>query len=48
MVHVTDCFEPDMEIHKVYEELYEDIFKKIYGRLSPLYKQLHEIYHRKN
>lgn len=48
MVHVTDCFEPDMEIHKVYEELYEDIFKKIYGRLSPLYKRLHEIYHRKN
>ncbi|MFW5646194.1 MAG: FGGY-family carbohydrate kinase, partial [Acetivibrio ethanolgignens] len=48
MVHVTDCFEPDMKVHKVYEELYEDVFKKIYGKLSPLYKRLHEIYHRKN
>ena len=46
MVHEKDRFEPDEEKHKIYEELYTDVFKEIYGKLSPLYKRLHEIYHR--
>ena len=45
MVHEKDRFEPDLQTYKIYEELYEDIFKKIYGKLAPLYKRLHEIYH---
>ena len=48
MVHEKDRFEPDPEVHKIYQQLYEDIFKNIYGRLSPLYKKLHEIYHSKD
>lgn len=44
MVFEKDCFEPDMEQNAVYKTLYEDIFKNIYGKLSPLYERLHEIY----
>lgn len=44
MVSVRDTFRPDMEQHEIYRILYEEIFKKIYGRLSPLYARLHEIY----
>lgn len=47
MVHEEKRFEPNMKVHRIYQELYEDIFKKIYGKLAPLYKRLHEIYHRK-
>lgn len=46
MVHEKDRFEPDEEEHQIYKELYEDVYKKIYGKLQPLYKRLHEIYHR--
>ncbi|MGN0393359.1 MAG: FGGY-family carbohydrate kinase [Bariatricus sp.] len=46
MVHEKDRFEPDEKIHQVYDELYTDVYKEIYGKLSPLYKRLHEIYHR--
>lgn len=44
MVRDRDCFLPDMERNSVYRTLYEDIFKNIYGRLSPLYERLHQIY----
>ena len=46
MVHEKDRFIPDMKIHKNYTELYENVFRKIYHQLSPLYNKLHEIYHR--
>lgn len=45
MVFTKDCFAPDMEQHQIYEVLYSDIFKNIYGKLSPLYQRLQEIYH---
>ena len=44
MVSVKDVFEPDMEQHRIYQMLYEEVFKKIYGRLSPLYQRINEIY----
>lgn len=44
MVSVRDVFEPDMEQHRIYQMLYEEVFKKIYGRLSPLYQRINEIY----
>lgn len=47
MVRKKDVFMPDMEQHKIYERLYEDVFKKIYGNLSGLYEKLHDIYHEK-
>lgn len=39
MVHIQDEFRPDMHEHKTYKRLYHDIFKRIFGRLNPLYKK---------
>lgn len=47
MVHTKDTFMPDMQQHKIYDELYRDVFENIYGRLAPLYERLYAIYHRK-
>lgn len=46
MVFPKDCFFPNIAQHKIYETLYADIFKNIYGKLSPLYQRLNEIYSR--
>lgn len=48
MVHIKDVFEPDMEQHRIYQKLYGDVFRNIYGRLLPLYEKLHGIYTRKD
>ncbi len=45
MVHEKDIFYPDMEMHQIYENLYIEIFRNIYGKLSGLYGKLHELYH---
>lgn len=37
MVHVTDEFKPDIEVHKTYDRIYNDIFSKIFNKLKPLY-----------
>lgn len=44
MVHKKDVFEPDMKQHEIYEDLYQNVFRNIYGKLSPLYGKLNEIY----
>jgi sugar (pentulose or hexulose) kinase len=38
MVRLKDEFLPDHRAHKIYEQLYEGIFKKIFSRLAPLYQ----------
>ena len=43
MVYKTDCFEPDRARHEIYEALYAEVFKNVYGRLSPLYERLNQI-----
>lgn len=48
MVQEKDVFYPDMEQHRIYERLYTEVFRNIYGKLSGLYEKLHEIYHRPN
>jgi len=40
MVHVWDTFRPDMEEHKVYKELYGQVYGHLYKRLVPLHKRL--------
>lgn len=45
MIHIKDSFEPREEMTKIYDKLYNEVFKEIYGRLSPLYKKLSDIYH---
>ena len=37
MVHIKDKFEPDMEVHKTYDRIYNEIFIKIFDKLKPLY-----------
>ncbi len=39
MVHIKDVFSPDMQEHEVYDDLYSDIFRKVFHRLEPLYKK---------
>ena len=44
MVREKDVFYPDMKQHQIYERLYAEVFRNIYGRLSGLYEKLQEIY----
>ncbi len=46
MVHIKDCFEPDFKEQRIYHELYTQVYKNIYKKLSPLYQELHDIYHK--
>lgn len=46
MVRVRDRFLPDANAHKIYDRLYNDVFKKAYKRLEPLYRKLRDIYER--
>jgi sugar (pentulose or hexulose) kinase len=43
MVHIKDEFLPNKADHAVYEALYERIFVKLFGKLSPLYREIDEI-----
>ncbi|MGN0251659.1 MAG: FGGY-family carbohydrate kinase, partial [Oliverpabstia sp.] len=45
MVRYKDVFKPDMKQHRIYERLYGEVFKNIYGKPSGLYEKLYEIYH---
>ena len=41
MVHVTKRFEPNMENHAVYEDLFENVYSKMYPSLKDIYKYLY-------
>lgn len=43
MTHVGQVFEPDPHIHRFYNELYQQIYRKMYHRLQPLYERLQAI-----
>jgi sugar (pentulose or hexulose) kinase len=43
MTRVGDVFEPNLNTHKVYNDLYHMVYKKMYRRLKPLYKKIREI-----
>ncbi|MDR1898554.1 MAG: FGGY-family carbohydrate kinase [Treponema sp.] len=43
MVHVKDEFSPDQEKHKIYEDIHEKVFSKIFDKLSPLYQEINGI-----
>ena len=40
MTRVRDTFEPDAKTHARYDELYHGVYKKMYGRLKPLYETM--------
>ena len=43
MCSVRETFYPDPENTKLYEKLFNQIYKKMYGRLKPLYKDIRRI-----
>lgn len=43
MVHNRDTFKPDMQEHRIYKEIYDRVYAKLYDLLSPLYAQTDEI-----
>ncbi|PKO18343.1 MAG: carbohydrate kinase [Chloroflexi bacterium HGW-Chloroflexi-10] len=43
MTHLGDSFEPNMENQKIYNDLYNRVYLKMYKRLKPLYEEIREI-----
>jgi sugar (pentulose or hexulose) kinase len=43
MTHLGDTFEPDSEVHEIYEELYQRVYRRMYARLRPLYEEMRKI-----
>lgn len=37
MVRIRDTFAPNPAAHRVYDDLYRNVYQKMYGRLKPLY-----------
>jgi sugar (pentulose or hexulose) kinase len=43
MTHLGDSFEPSPAAHRIYDDLYQSVYLKLYDRLKPLYFHLREI-----
>ena len=43
MTRIGDVFEPDFVAHKLYDDLYRHVYKKMYKQLKPLYEKIREI-----
>ncbi len=43
MVKISDTFEPDPELRDLYTEIYESVYKRMYGRLKRLYEDVERI-----
>lgn len=43
MTRPGDTFEPDSEIREVYNQLYLNVYQKMYSKLKPLYKSIQQI-----
>lgn len=43
MTRISRTFEPNPENHKLYDELYNRVYLKMYNRLGPLYKEIQDI-----
>lgn len=43
MTHLGETFQPDPSAHRIYDELYEKVYLKMYGRLRPLYESIRKI-----
>lgn len=42
MTRVGDSFEPDFQAHARYNELYHQVYRKMYSRLQPLYRAMQD------
>jgi sugar (pentulose or hexulose) kinase len=43
MTHTRDTFEPDLKTHAIYDQLYNQVYLKMYNRLQPLYRTMRQI-----
>ncbi|MGV8024970.1 MAG: FGGY-family carbohydrate kinase [Anaerolineaceae bacterium] len=43
MTHIGETFEPNMQNHRIYDELYHNVYRKMYKLLKPLYENIREI-----
>jgi sugar (pentulose or hexulose) kinase len=43
MTRVSRVYEPNPSTHKVYDALFHRVYKKMYGRLQPLYEEIRNI-----
>lgn len=43
MTRFEDMFEPDLTNHRMYEDLYHQVYKQMYARLKPLYEKIRKI-----
>jgi sugar (pentulose or hexulose) kinase len=43
MTRVQDTFTPDAQTRRIYDELYRDVYLKMYARLQPLYRRIGRI-----
>jgi sugar (pentulose or hexulose) kinase len=43
MTRTGDTFEPDPKAHAIYEDLYRQVYLRMYGRLQPLYEQIRRV-----
>ena len=43
MTHLGETYSPDAQAHAVYEELYNDIYLKMYAKLQPFYKKMRQL-----
>lgn len=46
MVHYERVFEPNMQNHKVYQDLYENCYKHMYKQVRPIYTKLFKAKHK--
>jgi sugar (pentulose or hexulose) kinase len=42
MTRLGDTFEPNASAHAIYDEIYHDVYCKMYGRLKPLYEGIRQ------
>ena len=43
MVHVGEVREPNPADHPRYDDLYHSVYRRMYGRLKPLYREIRRI-----
>ncbi|MBN2502335.1 MAG: carbohydrate kinase, partial [Anaerolineales bacterium] len=43
MTRLGDTFEPDPRTHKLYDELFNNVYLKMYKRLRPLYEEIYAV-----
>ncbi|MDP2990560.1 MAG: FGGY-family carbohydrate kinase, partial [Kiritimatiellota bacterium] len=43
MAHLGETFVPDMVTHRIYQDLYHEVYLKMYARLQPFYKAMQHI-----